>query len=239
MAKSEIKESIDLYEEFPLDINKILEYFPQSDPFNVYITEFLDSLTLDKAADFILNDKYVKSLIIDGHIDDYSETIFLKLKENPINDVLFLRVIDVINYEIKTIDKIKDNEFDVTIEKTYPKSISDKIEYGYHICRNKISRDRILKSGIRTKYKGFNPKNKYEEKWSKIYFISDDNISKLKDIINKARKLLRCDKESSPVVRFKIPKNANIYKDKTMDKLDNCYFMYCSISPKYIQKSSL
>ena len=144
-----------------------------------------------------------------------------------------------VNYEIKTIEKKKDNEFEITLEKTYPKPISKKILYGYHICRTKEIRDNILKSGIRVKYKGFEPKNKYEEKWSKLYFISDCKINDLKYIISKARKLLRCKKEESPVVRFKIPENATIYKDKTMDKLNDCYFMYCSIPPKYIENSTL
>lgn len=239
MVNSKIREGLELYESIPNDINKITKYFPFNDPFNVYITEFLDSLSLDKAGNYILNDEYVKMMFIDGYIDDYSETIQLLLKENPINDAKFLRVIDIVNYEIKTIEKKKDNEFKITLEKTYPKPISKKIIYGYHICRTKEIRDNILKSGIRVKYKGFEPKNKYEEKWSKLYFIGDCKINNLKYIISKARKLLRCKKEESPVVRFKIPENATIYKDKTMDKLNDCYFMYCSIPPKYIENSTL
>lgn len=239
MINSKMREGLELYESTPIDINKIIKYFPSEDPFNIYITEFLDSLSLDKAGDYILNDDYVKSLFIDGYIDDYSETIQLTLKENPINDIKFLRIIDIINYEIKTIEKKKDNKFEVILEKTYPKSISKKFSYGYHICRTKGVRDKILNSGIRVKYKGFEPKNKYEEKWSKLYFIGDCEMNKLKDIILKSRKLLKCTKEDSPVIRFKIPENATIYKDKTMDKLDDCYFMYCSIHPKYIEKSTL
>lgn len=100
-------------------------------------------------------------------------------------------------------------------------------------------RDNILNSGLRIKYKGFGPKNKYEDKWSKIYFIGDCDIDKLKATINHTRTLLRCTKKDSPVIRFKLPKNANIYKDKTMDDLDNCYFMYCSVPPKYIENTSL
>lgn len=67
----------------------------------------MDSLSLDKAGNYILNDEYVKTMFIDGYIDDYSETIQLLLKENPINDAKFLRVIDIVNYEIKTIKRRK------------------------------------------------------------------------------------------------------------------------------------
>lgn len=239
ISENEIKKSFELYESIPNDINNLIKYFPQCDPFNIYITEFLDSLDLNKAGDIIINNEYIQKISISGFIDDYSETIQLKLKENPINDIKFLRIIDVINYEIKTIDKIKDKEFNVIIEKTYPKKSKDIVEYGYHICRNKKIRDNILNSGLRIKYNGFGPKNKYEDKWSKIYFIGDCDIDKLKVTISHTRALLRCTKKDSPVIRFKLPKNANIYKDKTMDDLDNCYFMYCSVPPKYIENTSL
>lgn len=205
---------------------------------------------------YILND--LKEYFHDYYnIIENNDIISMNSKKNPKEDKDFLKLIEIYQYNIKKSFKHINNEYDIDIEKNFPKDVTEEVSYYpedryiFHITK-RPNVNSILENGFRAGYHFTSPKNisKYvwkqykeshdKEKWKKNYFfyipdfyLDNNGIKKLKEYANKVADILGIKKDNAVLLGIQLPQGSRVYADKSMPMKD-CCFTYTNIPPENV-----
>lgn len=231
--------------------------------FDLYIKEHLKNIDPKfLKRDFELNmPELIDNISVDGQIItiifndvDLRKWPYKSCKDDIINKVK--EMLHVYLYVPKNTRQIGLHKFKTILEPMYPEVVGPKDCY-FHIT-DRENANRILKSGLRPRYNRYDeyyptgkesPWRKYKkdsknEQYSKVYlFYINDRKSNVywNKVYERTREVIDTiglNPNDTVLLDVYVPRSIPLYKDITMQYVDNCCFSYVKIDPKYIKEES-